>query len=60
MKGRLQAMEKETLKKREKQKEAHAKMEKQQLKDRERQLKIKQRREVCQVDYNLCFSDFLR
>lgn len=46
VRSRLQAMEKDAIKKQEKRKEANAKLEKQQMKDREKQLKIKQRREV--------------
>ncbi|XP_045162772.2 uncharacterized protein LOC123527412 isoform X2 [Mercenaria mercenaria] len=46
VKSRLQVMEKEALKKQEKQKEANAKLEKQQLKDKEKQMKAKQRKEI--------------
>ena len=47
MKTKLQVMERESVKKKEKQKEAHAKLEKQQVKDREKLLKAQQRKEVC-------------
>ncbi|KAH3790140.1 uncharacterized protein LOC127841824 isoform X1 [Dreissena polymorpha] len=46
VKSRLQALEKDATKKREKQKESNVKNEKQLQKDREKQLKIRQRREI--------------
>ena len=46
MKTKLQVMERDAVKKKEKQKEAHAKLEKQQVKDREKILKAQQRKEV--------------
>ena len=46
VKNKLQVMERDAIRKKEKQKETLAKLEKQQIKDREKILKAQQRKEV--------------